>query len=132
MSIQVISWVELTYHSSPLLGEVTAISNEEIVKTERLDREVIMACGCDLMSDVLSYIKSDSFLLTGLTNPQVVRTAEMAGITAICFVRGKKPQRETIDLAIEKDIPLMFTRFSMFEACGRLYNEGLRGCDDPK
>ena len=105
---------------------------EEIVEAEDLEKEIKMACGCDLMSDVLSYIKSESFLLTGLTNPQVVRTAEMAGIAAICFVRGKKPQKETIDLAKEKEISLLYTQFSLFEACGRLYIEGLRGCDDPK
>jgi len=96
------------------------------------DREVQMACGSDLMSDVLSFIKPDALLLTGLTNAQVVRTAEMAEISSICFVRGKQPQRETVEMATENAIPLLTTRFPMFESCGRLYEAGLRGCSDSR
>jgi len=87
-----------------------------------------MACGADLMSDVLAFTHAGTLLLTGLTNPQVVRTAEMAGINAIVFVRGKVPPAETIALAKEKDIPLMATRYTMYETCGRLYEAGLPGC----
>ena len=82
------------------------------------------------MSDVLTFIKSNSLLLTGITNPQVIRTAEISDIPAICFVRGKKPQTKTIKLASEKKIPLFTTVFSLYEACGRLYNKGLFGCDE--
>ena len=99
-----------------------------VVGAEQPDREIRMACGSDLMSDVLSFIKPDALLLTGLTNAQVVRTAEVAEIVSICFVRGKQPQEETIELATEKAIPLLTTRFPMFESCGRLYEAGLRGC----
>ena len=111
---------------------------KEILKAEvllggdYLDKEIPMACGSDLMSDVLSFIKSDALLLTGLTNNQVVRTAEMAEIAAVCFVRGKRPPKDTISLAKEKEVPLLSTQFSMFEACGRLFAEGLAGCDDIK
>ena len=93
------------------------------------DREVSMVCASDLMSDVLSLINNNTLLLTGLVNPQVVRTAEFTDIAAVCFVRGKKPQKETIELALAKAIPLMTTRYSMFEACGKLYSKGLHGCD---
>ena len=103
---------------------------EVIVGGELLHKEVKMACGCDLMSDVLSFVKSDSLLLTGLTNPQVVRTAEMADLQAICFVRGKKPDQETIEMAEAKDIPLLVTPMPMFESCGRLYQQGLPGCSE--
>ena len=113
------------------LKEIKKILNaEEITETNDLDKEVIMACGSDLMSDVLSYIKADSLLLTGLINPQVVRTAEMAEIAVICFVRGKSPPKETVSLAKEKGVPILVTNFSMFETCGRLYVEGLHGCDE--
>ncbi len=111
---------------------------KEILKAEvllggdYLDKEIPMARGSDLMSDVLSFIKSDALLLTGLTNNQVVRTAEMAEVAAVCFVRGKRPPKETISLAKEKEVPLLSTQFSMFEACGRLFEEGLVGCDDIK
>ena len=70
-----------------------------------------------------------SILFTGLVNPQAVRTAEMADIKAIVFVRGKEPPPETVELAREKGIPLVTTAYPMFEACGRLYEAGLRSCD---
>ncbi len=89
---------------------------------------ISMACGADLMSDVLAFTHAGTLLLTGLTNPQVVRTAEMAGIKAIIFVRGKHPPRETIELAEEMDIPLLATRYTLYEACGRLYSAGLPSC----
>ena len=115
------------------LEDITRILDAEvIVGGELLHKEVKMVCGCDLMSDVLSFAKSESILLTGLTNPQVVRTAEMADLQAICFVRGKKPLQETIDLAEAKDIPLLVTPIPMFESCGLLYQAGLPGCSEYK
>jgi len=105
---------------------------EVIVGAGLLYREVKMVCGCDLMSDVLAFVKSESILLTGLTNPQVVRTAEMADLQAICFVRGKKPDKETVEMAESKDIPLLVTPIPMFESCGRLYGAGLPGCSEYK
>ena len=94
--------------------------------------EIKSVSASDLMSDVLAFVKEDSLLLTGLVNQQVVRTAEMAGITAICFVRGKVPPEETIRLAKEKNIPLLVTTLSMFESCGRLYKKGLRSGDETR
>ena len=115
------------------LEEVRDILEAEvIVGGNYLDREIIMACGSDLMSDVLTFIKPGALLLTGLTNSQAVRTAEIAEIIAICFVRGKKPQEDTIKLAREKGLPLLATRFSMYVSSGRLYKNGLPGWDDLK
>jgi predicted transcriptional regulator len=105
---------------------------EVLVGSNLLNQEVKIACGCDLMSDVLSYVKPDSLLLTGLTNPQVVRTAEMADVTAICFVRGKKPDPATIAMAESKNIPLLTTQVPMFESCGRLWKKGMLGCSEYK
>jgi len=79
----------------------------------------------DLISDILSFRGPDSLLLTGLTNVQVVRAAELLDFVAICFVRGKKPQPEAVKLAEEKGIPLLATPLLMYEACGRLYAAGL-------
>ena len=109
---------------------VSVLEAEVIVGGDLLEREIRMACGSDLMSDVLSFAKSSSLLLTGLTNPQVVRTAEMADLQAICFVRGKKPEEETIEMAESKDIPLLVTPLPMFESCGQLYQHGLPGCSE--
>jgi predicted transcriptional regulator len=100
---------------------------EVVVGEEDLDMEVGVGCGADLMSDVLAFIKPNALLLTGLTNPQVVRTADIADVKAIVFVRGKKPDKDTIELAREKGIPLLTTGLLMYESCGRLYNKGLRG-----
>ena len=94
-----------------------------------LTREVKGGCGADLMSDVLASIQPEAVLLTGLCNPQVVRTAMMADIAAIILVRGKTPPRETIDLAIEEKIALISSPFGMFELCGRLYQAGLKSLE---
>ncbi|MDI7274537.1 MAG: DRTGG domain-containing protein [Anaerolineae bacterium] len=104
------------------------IAGKTVSENVDLSAEVEMACGADLMSDVLAFTHAGTLLLTGLTNPQVVRTAEMAGITAIIFVRGKYPPPETIALAAERGIPLLATRYTLYEACGRLYSAGLPGC----
>ena len=100
---------------------------EVIVGDSLLGEDITIACGSDLMSDVLSFFKPGALMLTGLINPQVVRTAEMADLRAICFVRGKKPAQETIEMAAVKNIPLLTTPLSMFESCGRLHRKGLSG-----
>ena len=92
---------------------------------EYLEREVQAACGSDLMSDVLAFAKNQSILLTGLLNPQVVRTAEMMDICCVVIVRGKTPDENLIKLAEDKEIVLMATKYSMYSACGRLYSKGL-------
>jgi len=113
------------------LKEVKEILKAEVISGPyNAEMEIKMGCGCDLMSDVLAFIKQGSLLLTGLTNKQVVRTAEMADIKVICFVRGKKPDAETVKLAKSKNIPLLLTDLLMFEACGKLYNAGLPGCSE--
>jgi predicted transcriptional regulator len=86
--------------------------------------------GSDLMSDILSYSKPNSILLTGLINPQTIRTAEMVEIAVICFIHGKHPHKETLELAQQNEIPLLKTGLSMFEACGKLYAAGLMDCKD--
>lgn len=91
------------------------------------EKEIHTACGCDLMSDVLAFVKDQSLLLTGLINSQVIRTAEMMDIVAICFVRGKTPPEDVIELAKDKDITLLQTEHPLYTACGLLYSEGLRG-----
>ena len=113
------------------LQEVKEILDAEVVtEGQNLRMEVKMGCGADLLSDVLAFIKAGSLLLTGLTNPQVIRTAEMVDIKAICFVRGKRPGKDTVRLAESKGLPLLLTRLPMFEACGRLYKNGLPGCSE--
>ena len=92
---------------------------------DQLDKEVFSACGSDMMSDVLAYVKDQAVLLTGLVNPQVVRTAEMMDMVCIVFVRSKVPTEEMIALAKDHGMVLMKTRKRMYEACGKLYAAGL-------
>ena len=106
---------------------IEILKAEVLVGSDSLQMEIKIGCGCDLMSDVLAFVKPGSLLLTGLTNPQSVRTAEMSDIKAICFVRGKKPGRDTIELAKKSSIPLLLTPLPLFEACGKLYNAGMIG-----
>ena len=89
------------------------------------DMEVSTGGASDLMSDVLAYVKPGSLLLTGLVHPQTVRTAEMADLSAIVFVRGKTPGPETVELAEELGIPLIASPYGMYELCGRLFQAGL-------
>jgi len=111
------------------LGKVLSlVEGKPISKQVDFNLEIQMGCGADLMSDVLAFTHEGTLLMTGLTNLQVVRTAEMAGITAIIFVRGKLPPPETIALAEEKRIPLLASKYTMFETCGRLYQAGLPSC----
>ena len=88
--------------------------------------EVVSACGADLMSDVMAFVKDRVLLLTGLVNPQVIRTAELLDIHAIIFVRGKAPSRDMIDMAEEAGIILGGTKLPMFLSCGKLYEAGLK------
>ncbi|MCI8949673.1 MAG: hypothetical protein HFG49_06455 [Lachnospiraceae bacterium] len=92
-----------------------------------LDQEVRSACGSDMMSDVLAFSKDHSVLLTGLCNPQVIRTAEMLDIVCLIFVRGKKPDDSIIQMAKDRDLVVLATGHRMFSACGMLYEAGLRG-----
>lgn len=91
------------------------------------ETEVKSACGCDLMSDVLAFVKNQALLLTGLVNPQVIRTAEMMDIKVIVFVRGKLPGEDVVSLAENMDMVIITTDKPLYVACGKLYANGLSG-----
>lgn len=111
-----------------IIGHIRDILEAEILTgNELLDIEIHAACGSDLMSDVLAFVKDQGMLLTGLVNPQVVRTAEMMDMRCVVFVRGKRPGQDIIELAESSGIALMTTTLRMFGACGRLYQEGMGG-----
>lgn len=112
----------MTVNDVKELLDASIICGEEYLK-----KEVHTACGSDMMSDVLAFVKDQSVLLTGLCNPQVIRTAEMMDIVCIVFVRGKIPDEGMINLAKERSLVLLTTDQRMFSACGMLYEKGLRG-----
>jgi predicted transcriptional regulator len=110
---------------------IRIIDGTLITQPMNFNREIKGGFGADLMSDVLASIQPEAVLLTGLCNPQVVRTAQMADVAAIVLVRGKHPPIETIRLANEESVPLISTPYGMFEVCGRLHDQGLGSLEQP-
>jgi len=112
------------------LLEIKTILQATVLAGEHLlDKSVIGGGAADLMNDVLSAVVEDAIILTGLTTEEVLQTAEIAGVGAVIFVRGKKPEESIIKQARERQLPLLMTHYSLFVACGRLYINGLRGLD---
>lgn len=110
------------------IRDIAALLDAEVLTGEELlDNEVASACGSDMMSDVLAYVKNQAVLLTGLVNPQVIRTADMMDMLCVVFVRSKKPTPEMIRLASDMGIVVMTSDMRMYEACGLLYSNGLNG-----
>jgi predicted transcriptional regulator len=110
------------------LKEIKELLEAEVIAgDDRLDEEIASGGASDLMSDVLAFGRPGILLLTGLSNSQSVRTANIIDAKAIVYVRGKKPDAEGIRLAQEKKIPLLSTKFMMYTACGLLFSHGLKG-----
>jgi predicted transcriptional regulator len=111
------------------LNEIKDLLEAEVLYgEEQLDKEVKTAFVADLMSDVLAFATAGSLLITGLTNPQVLRTADVIDIAAIIMGRGKRPSPESIQLAEMLNIPILTTKYILFEIAGRLYLKGIKGC----
>lgn len=109
------------------ISDIQKLLNAEVLTCrDNLEKEVRSACGSDMMSDVLAFVKDQAVLLTGLVNMQVVRTAEMMDMICVVFVRSKVPSDEIISLAEEKGIVVMTTKERMYDACGVLYSNGLK------
>ena len=110
------------------IGTIVDMLNARVICGEdKLDSVVNSACGCDMMSDVLAFVKDQAVLLTGLCNPQVVRTAVMMDMRCIVFVRGKQPPEDVVALAEDAGIVVLATEERMYTACGKLYSSGLAG-----
>lgn len=110
------------------IGTISTLLNAEVLcGNDQLESEVHSACASDMMSDVLAFVKDQAVLLTGLVNPQVIRTAMMMDMRCVVFVRKKVPTEDMISLAEESGIVIMKSDLRLFEASGILYNAGLRG-----
>ena len=108
------------------VSDVAAILEANVLTgRDMLDYEVHSACGSDMMSDVLAYVKDQGVLLTGLINVQVIRTLLMMDMNCVVFVRGKTPPEGIIEFAAESGVAVLQTELPMFESCGRLYTAGL-------
>ena len=114
------------------LREIIETLQAKVLFNNRGDEVAVERAGAsDLMSDVLASVKPGSLLLTGLTTPPTVYTAEIGDIPVICYVSGKRPPKETLQLAQQKNVILLSTDLPMYESCGRLYRQGLRGRSEP-
>ena len=109
---------------------IKLIDGKLINETANVTREIKGGFAADLMSDVLASIQPEAVLITGLCNPQIIRTAIMADVAAILLVRGKTPQRETIELAYQERMPLISTALGMYQVCGQLFDNGLPSFED--
>ena len=111
-----------------LIKEIQKILDAQVLVGENLlETEVNTACGSDMMSDVLAFVKDQAVLITGLLNQQAIRTAAMMDMVCVVFVRGKQPGEEILEVAKENGIAVMTTNYRMFTACGMLYEAGLNG-----
>ncbi len=114
------------------IQDMVRILNARVLLGEdKLDTPVYTACCSDLMSDVLAFVDEKTVLITGLTNPHVVRTSEMLDLKCLVFVRGKVPTQDILDSADEQGLVVITTKLTAFSACGMLYAEGLRGVPVP-
>lgn len=109
------------------LADIIKILDSKVLTCQEKIEEIDVKCvgAADMMSEVLAFTQENALLLTGLTTPQVIRTAQMMDLCAIVLVRGKEPQKETIILSEETGIPLIVTKELLYTACGKLYKEGL-------
>ncbi|HML48453.1 MAG TPA: DRTGG domain-containing protein [Clostridia bacterium] len=110
------------------IREVQRLLNADLLCGEDLmETEIRSACGSDLMSDVLAFVKEHTVLLTGLTNPHVIRTAELLDVSCIVFSRGKLPTPDMLEMAKERNIAMLATKHTLYVSCGILYQSGLPG-----
>jgi predicted transcriptional regulator len=110
------------------LAEIRDILECEVLTDDDdLSVEVHQVVASDGMSEILAFAKSSELMITGLTNIQSIRTADIAGVSAVIYCRGKRPDKKVVDFAKLKRIPVMITKMVMFDICGILYNKGLKG-----
>jgi predicted transcriptional regulator len=110
------------------LQEIQALLQCEVLtQGDDLQLDVSQVVASDGMSEILAFAKSKELMITGLTNIQSIRTADIAGVSAVIYCRGKLPDKKVIEFARQKHIPVLATRMGMFDICGVLYNKGLKG-----
>ena len=110
------------------LHEVKELLQCEVLACEDdLQTDVTQVVASDGMSEILAFAKSRELMITGLTNIQSIRTADIAGVSAVVYCRGKRPDKKVIEFAKQKRIPVLVTKMVMFDICAILYNKGLRG-----
>ena len=110
---------------------VSVLNAKVLIGADKLDTPVYTACCSDLMSDVLAFVDEKTVLITGLTNPHVVRTSEMLDLKCLVFARGKVPTDDILESAEEQGLVVITTKATAFTACGMLYEAGLRGVPVP-
>ena len=109
------------------LREIQNILQAQVLHGEQLlDREVKIGFACDLISDMLAFASSNALIVTSLTNPHVIHTAEVVDAAGVVFVGGKKPPESMVKEINPGRIPLLSTDMLMFKCCGLLFANGLK------
>ena len=110
------------------LAEIKELLHCEVLAGEEdLSVDISQVVASDGMSEILAFAKSRELMITGLTNIQSIRTADIAGVSAVIYCRGKLPDEKVIEFARQKHIPVLATKMGMFNICGVLFNKGLKG-----
>ena len=121
--------IEVLCEGQMTIREIRSIIEADVVGSADDETVVLRACACDLLSTVLRCVTGErTILLTNLTHRQTVRVAEMVDAVAVCFMRGRRPGSDMVNLARESGIALLSTALTSYEASGRLYSRGLPGC----
>jgi predicted transcriptional regulator len=110
------------------LKEIKAILGcDVLVGEEDMSLDIQQVVASDGMSEILAFARSKELMVTGLTNIQSIRTADIAGVSAVIYCRGKQPEKKVVEYARQKRIPILVTKLGMFDICGILYSRGLKG-----
>ena len=110
------------------LREIKDLLQCEVLSCEDdLHIDITQVVASDGMSEILAFATSNERLITGLTNIQSIRTADIAAVSAVVYCRGKRPDKKVVEFARQKGIPVLVTKMVMFDICGILYNKGLKG-----
>ena len=118
----------LRFKMNMKLSDIISLLECEILANGNFDEvEITKTLASDMMSDVLAFAQPGALLVTGLVNSQSVRTADIADAAGIIYIRGKKPDEQTLNLANEMGIPVFATTRGMFEVCAMLHSIGLKG-----
>jgi len=109
------------------IGDIADLLKAEVLTPDlEMNREVEFAFSSDLMSDVLTGDYQKTVLITGLSNLQSIRTAEVSDIREVVIGRNKAVSQEMIGLAQEMDIFLIRSEYSVFRISGILYEAGIK------
>jgi hypothetical protein len=95
--------------------------------TGEVDPDITKGYASDLLSDVLANAPTGGVLVTLQVHLNVIAVAGHAGLAAVIFSSGRKPEDEVIAKAAEEGLALFTSPDDTFDLVGRLYALGIEG-----